>query len=202
MRRLVAGLLASATALAACTSAGSGPTPHPRITPRATVRVTPKPTIRLATPTPRPTRRPARITAGKLTYDATGCWRSGWTDAQGHQRGGVKVGFGLSVTNRGEVASDPVWLMVSTDSDIAVAAFEPGKAGRWVYPGGLYGIKGPSVGPGKTARITWSVVFFTPFDPHYTIDLLTARGSDAAYDAWLADDVIAYWSEWTSSVIC
>ena len=203
MRRAL--LLLVIVALVAAGCAGTAPgrigTVTPRPTPRVTAKPVPTPT-RAPTPKPKRTPKPARITPGKLTYDATGCWDSGWADADGHQRGGVKVRFGLNVTNRGGVTSDPVWLMVSTDSDLAVAAFSPGQAGKWSYPGGLFGIKGPAVKPGDTARLTWSLVFFTPFDPHYTIDLLTAKGQQGAYDAWLSDDVVAYWTEWTSSVIC
>ena len=212
MRRslLGAGLGVGGAACPATTTQRPTLRPTARTMPRAAA-ATPRPTAAAPTPTraptprPKPTRRPARVTFGKLTYSATGCWSSGWADPQGHQRGGVQVRFAVTATNRGERQSAPVWLVVeSTDafeSDPGSTYFNPGDAARFRIGGRGIALRGPELRPGASVRLSWDVVFLTPFDVHYTVVGIAARNYSAMQTS-VADGDGQWWSAWTSSVIC
>jgi hypothetical protein len=180
------------------------PSPMPVPTPDAPMP-TPKPVV---TPKPKPTLRPAVLTAGKLTYTASGCWSSNYLDGDGHSISGTMVNFGITLKNAGQVASDTTWFAIeSSDWSSTTPLSFHGNFTPSDFRSNerLIAIAGPKIGAGKSRTFTWSVLFQSPFDVHYSVDVASGDfGTFFLADlmAAIAQESVQHWKLWTSTEVC
>ena len=126
-------------------------------------------------------------------------------DAEGHDISALEAKFTMTIKNSSSVDSDNIWINYTSTDEYdtnpipAKRSWDSPKTAS-SYSDGLY-LEAPVVPASQTLKLKWSVLFQTPFDVHYIIEIGTPSGS-ADPLGMPALNALGRDEYWTASRIC